>query len=254
RRTLSVLYQQLLSQSSHSNFFKSTAGDANLGISGLFQCRSDLGNDDCRRCVGAIPATSDGSCSLSVAARVQLSGCYLRYETEGFPAHWPPEEGGGGGGHDHDHDYELLHKKCDSKEDDSEEFKTAREAVFAAVEREVEEGGGGASGFCEKEIEHVKIEAECERDLKGDECGECVKEAAEIAEEKCGDSVSGEVYLDKCFLSYSYDSEESSGGSKSATAKIIALAAGGTAAFVGLIVLLKFLKSRSDKDDDTSDC
>ncbi|CAL1382587.1 unnamed protein product [Linum trigynum] len=202
-RTLSALYQQLLTESYRSKFFKSTAGDENLGISGLFQCRGDLGNDDCQHCVGGLPETLGSRCGQAVAARVQLSGCYLRYETDGFPEHelWPSE---GGGGRSDDYESELLHEKCSSKSDNSSDFKTAREAAFAAVEAQLAKA---EVGFCEKEIEHVQVVAQCEGGLGACDCGQCVHAAAEIAEEKCGSSVTGEVYLSKCYLSYSYDSE-----------------------------------------------
>lgn len=44
---------------------------------------------------------------------------------------------------------------------------------------------------------------QCEGDLSGGECGECVKEALQRAEE-CGRAVSGEVYLLQCYVSYRY--------------------------------------------------
>ncbi|CAN0892726.1 Plasmodesmata-located protein 4, partial [Linum grandiflorum] len=161
---------------------------------------------------------------ILITCLITISLCPYSVTSSDFPSHyWPPEEGGG------EHEFKLLHKKCDAETDESEEFKTAKEAAFAAMEKKFEEG---AIGFCKEEIEHVEVEAECERGLKAHDCGECVKAAAEIAEEKCGGSVSGEVYLDRCFLSYSYDPEESSDDSESATAKTIALAVGGTAAFV----------------------
>jgi hypothetical protein len=46
--------------------------------------------------------------------------------------------------------------------------------------------------------------AQCEGDLGGCECGECVNNAEQIAQEECGESVSGEIYLDKCFISYTF--------------------------------------------------
>ncbi|CAN6714726.1 unnamed protein product [Malus baccata var. baccata] len=65
RQTLSSLLQQLTSHSSQSKFYRhAEAGLDNnkAGISGLFQCRQDLGNEECHSC---------------------LHGCYVHYELDG---------------------------------------------------------------------------------------------------------------------------------------------------------------------------
>lgn len=57
---------------------------------------------------------------------------------------------------------------------------------------------------------------QCEGDLSGGDCGECVKEALQQAEEVCGRAVSGQIYLFRCYISYKYypngvSGDESSG-------------------------------------------
>ncbi|KAK6928946.1 Gnk2-homologous domain [Dillenia turbinata] len=83
-QTLKALFDCLISQSQTHNFYKTTSGSAQSAITGLFQCRGDLGTKDCLNCVNKLPETSNKVCGKKIAARVQLSGCYLRYEMEWF--------------------------------------------------------------------------------------------------------------------------------------------------------------------------
>ena len=56
-----------------------------------------------------------------------------------------------------------------------------REEVLAALEEEISGGGG----FMRTVYESVAAAAQCEGGADGCECGECVSEAAWIAEEHC---------------------------------------------------------------------
>ena len=46
--------------------------------------------------------------------------------------------------------------------------------------------------------------AQCEGDLSTGDCGQCVTQAVQHVEVECGGAPSGQVYLDKCYISYSY--------------------------------------------------
>lgn len=84
-QALSVMYGSLVSQSTKSRFYKTTTGTTSqTSITGLFQCRGDLSNNDCYNCVSRLPVLSGKLCGKTIAARVQLSGCYLLYEISGF--------------------------------------------------------------------------------------------------------------------------------------------------------------------------
>lgn len=83
-QSLSALFGSLVSQSTKSKFFKTTSGSGQTSITGLFQCRGDLSNTDCYNCVSKLPILTDKLCGRTIAARVQLSGCYLLYEVSGF--------------------------------------------------------------------------------------------------------------------------------------------------------------------------
>ena len=65
--------------------------------------------------------------------------------------------------------------------------------------------GSNSDGFCEKKVEGMKVMAQCEGKMRGYKCGECVSNAVEVAKEECRDSVSAQIYVEGCFLSYSYD-------------------------------------------------
>lgn len=83
-QALSALFGSLVSQSTKAKFFKTTSGSGQTTITGLFQCRGDLSNSDCYNCVSGLPILSDKLCGKTIAARVQLYGCYLLYEVTGF--------------------------------------------------------------------------------------------------------------------------------------------------------------------------
>lgn len=85
-QALSSLFGTLVSQSSKSKFYKTSTGSGQTTISGLFQCRGDLSNVQCYKCVSGLPILIDKLCgSKPVAARIQLFGCYMLYEVAGFP-------------------------------------------------------------------------------------------------------------------------------------------------------------------------
>jgi hypothetical protein len=83
-QTLSTLFGSLVSQSTKTKFFKTTSGSGQNSITGLFQCRGDLSNSACYSCVNKLPILSNKLCGKTIAARVQLLGCYLLYEVAGY--------------------------------------------------------------------------------------------------------------------------------------------------------------------------
>ncbi|KAJ6434188.1 hypothetical protein OIU84_017823 [Salix udensis] len=94
--------------------------------------------------------------------------------------------------------------------------------------------------------------AQCQGDLRGCDCGECVSAAIQVAEEKCRRSVSGQVYLDECFMSYTFypdhgrqDPENESGFGKN-TGRTVAIVLGGAAVLVFGFILF----SRCGKKED----
>ncbi|KAJ4821935.1 hypothetical protein Tsubulata_042931 [Turnera subulata] len=241
-QTFSSAFQELVAESSHSKFFKTTGGDENIGVSALFQCRGDLASQECYNCVSKLPDLTRTHCKQASAARIQLYGCYFRYETDDHLVEETPAEHG------------LLHVTCGASEVAGGGFEVLRDAAFAAAEDEVVIS---ANGFYETNYDQsVHVVAQCQGDLGDCDCGECISTAVEIAREKCGSSVSGEVYLDKCYLSYAYypdgmpdNSYPEERHTTSRTGRTVAIFLGAVAALGVGVILLKSFKSCRKKDN-----
>ncbi|MBA0859649.1 hypothetical protein Goshw_009208 [Gossypium schwendimanii] len=236
--TLSTFFEELVSKSSQEKFYKTTTGDDNNGISGFFQCRGDLNNNDCYKCITSLPEMLNTLCNKAVSARIQLHGCNVHYEADEFIEERSK--------------FELLHKVCDEKKAVVVEFEEVRDAAFAGVESGVIDG----DGYCKENYGLMQVIAQCEGDLGPCDCGECVTAALQIAEEECGTSLSGKVYLDSCFISYGYYPDgipdkfnhERKGGNN-INGKLVAIVLGGAAAlFIGYILFLS-LKNLGKKED-----
>lgn len=186
---LSNLFQEFIAQSSKSRFFETIVADEKTAISGTFQCRNDLSPDECRSCVSKFPVMSTDACGKNIPARIQLSGCYAHYQEEedGAETNSRPDQ--------------LLHMACSKHKIKRSGFEEMKYAAFAALESGVISG----NGFCEMTYESIHVVAQCADSLGKCDCGECVNNAVQIAgEDECRYSVSGEIYLDSCFISYDY--------------------------------------------------
>ncbi|CAK7333911.1 unnamed protein product [Dovyalis caffra] len=236
-QNLKTLLDSLVSQSSQKNFFTTTSGDGQNAIMGLYQCRGDLTNNPCYACVSKIPDLIDKFCGKVIAARVQLSGCYLKYEVVGFKQV---------------SETELLYKVCGSSKASGAGFEERRDAAFETMVNGVKNGSNGL--FYTGEYQSVFVLGQCEGNLSSGDCGNCVNSAVQSVKSECGDSISGQLYLNKCYLSYSYYpngvpniSSTSDVGTKQHTQKTVAIAVGGVAALGFGIVCLMFVRSIFNK-------
>ncbi|XP_042513865.1 plasmodesmata-located protein 2-like [Macadamia integrifolia] len=234
-QSLSALFSSLTAQASQEAFFKTSTGGSLLTIYGLFQCRGDLSNNDCYNCVSKLPAMANRLCGNSVAARIQLYGCYMLYEVSGFP-----DISG----------LQLLYKTCSSSQASGSGFVQLRDTAFSVLES----GVASNNGFYTTSYQSVYVLAQCEGDLGSADCGKCVQAAVQNAQAECGSSTSGQVYLQMCFISYSYrpngGSRKSSSGIGQNTGKTIAIVVGGAAALGFLVICLMFIRSLKKKHDD----
>ncbi|XP_043721734.1 plasmodesmata-located protein 2-like isoform X2 [Telopea speciosissima] len=234
-QSLSALFASLTAQASKEAFFKTSTGGGQVTISGLFQCRGDLSNNDCYSCVGKLPDMANQLCGSAVAARVQLYGCYLLYEVSGFPA----VSG-----------VEMLYKTCSASEAAGVGFEERRDTALTVLES----GVASNNGFYMTSYQSVYMLAQCEGDLGSSDCEKCVQTAVQKAQVECGSSISGQVYLQMCFISYSYQpngvSRKSSSGVGQNTGKTIAIVVGGAAALGFLVICLTFVRSLMKKHDD----
>ncbi|GMN32643.1 hypothetical protein TIFTF001_044706 [Ficus carica] len=252
-QALSSLLTTLVQQSSKSKYYKASAGAGGSGgggtsFSGVFQCRGDLSSSDCYTCVSKLPSLVTSLCGkTSAAARVQLYGCYLLYEVAGFA-----QISG----------MELLYKACGATNVAGSGFEERRDTAFSVLENGVVSG----HGFYTTNYQSMYVLAQCEGSLGDGDCGECVKSAVQRSEVECGSSISGQIYLHKCFISYSYypngvprrssssSSDSSSGSSGSSgngnTGKTVAIILGGAAGVGFLVILMLFARNLLKKHDD----
>ncbi|CAL5321983.1 unnamed protein product [Camellia sinensis] len=241
QQILSSLFQELVDQSSRSKFYQTSTGDEKIAISGLFQCRIDLSNGDCHDCVSGLPDMSSGFCGKAIPARIHLSGCYLNYKADGFETSW----------------VQLQHKTCSESKADSSGFVELRDAAFAALESNVV---SSANGFIDMTYESMHMVAQCGGNLEGCECGGCVNNAVQIAQDECGNSLSGEVYLDSCFISYSSNDNNGIPGNSNqgnetnqistSSGRLVAIVLGGAAALLFVFMFFYFYRSSKRKSDE----
>ncbi|KAG4910931.1 hypothetical protein JHK87_057047 [Glycine soja] len=249
-QALSSLFGSLVSQSTKAKFFKATAGSGQSSMTGLFQCRDDLSNSDCYNCVSRLPVLSDKLCGKTTAARIQLLGCYMLYEVVGFT-----QISG----------MQILYKTCGGTNAAGRGFEERRDTAFSVMENGVVTG----HGFYATSYQSLYVMGQCEGDVGDSDCGECVKSAVQRAQVECGSSISGQVYLHKCFISYSYYpngvpgrhsssassssnsySSSSSSSSGQNTGKTVAIIVGGAAGVAFLVICLMFARSLKKKRDD----
>ncbi|KAL5990343.1 hypothetical protein ACLOJK_011243 [Asimina triloba] len=227
---LSGLLNAFVAQASSAKFFKISAGSGQSSVSGLFQCRGDLSNDACRTCVRRIVDKSSDYCGRSVAVRIQLAGCYINYEIAGSQQ---------------DSGTKMLYKTCSRSQ---ASFEEKRDTAFAAVQGGIAAG----NGFYVTTYGSVFAIAQCEGDLSAGDCGECVKEAVQQAQAECGSSTSGQIYLSRCYISYTYYPNGVPGHSKGSgqdTGKTVAIVFGGAFALFFVVICLLFLRSLRKKRD-----
>ncbi|XP_019264818.1 PREDICTED: cysteine-rich repeat secretory protein 3-like isoform X2 [Nicotiana attenuata] len=235
-QTLNTLFDNLVSQSSSTNFHKTTAGGGQSAISGLFQCRGDLSNTDCNTCIQKIPDMSQKLCGQSIAARIQLNGCYLRYEIAGFQTVSPTE---------------LLYKVCASTRASGDGFLDRLETALGEIAKGVSSSGN--KGFYTGGYQSVYVLGQCEGDLESGDCVNCVKNAAMEAKSQCASSISAQIYLQQCYIRYTYypsgvpTKTFSPSGIRKSTQKTVAIVLGGLVGVGLVLACLLFTKSAFKK-------
>ncbi|RWW27766.1 hypothetical protein GW17_00007793, partial [Ensete ventricosum] len=183
---IAALSSALTARAATAKFYKTTASSAGGGqpLLGLFQCRGDLSSSDCSACVGCVLPMWTSLCGPAAATRIQLNGCYALYQVSGFP-----QVSG----------TQMLYKACGSAGGGGG-FEVKRDTAFA----QLQSGVAGGQGFYATSYASVYAMAQCEGDLSAGDCSECIAQAVQKSEVECGGASSGQVYLDKCYISYSY--------------------------------------------------
>lgn len=176
-----------------------------------------------------------------VAARIQLLGCYMTYQVSGFP-----QISG----------MELLYKECSGKNKEGSGFEERRDTALSSLTSGIV---NGLDGFYATSYQSVYALGQCEGDIGNGDCGECVKSAVQRAQVECGSSISGQVYLHKCFISYTYypngapdrsQFDHSSPGSGVDAGKTVAIIIGSLAGVGFLVICLMVAKNATKRHDD----
>ncbi|KAL6971229.1 Plasmodesmata-located protein 3 [Sarracenia purpurea var. burkii] len=81
-------------------------------------------------------------------------------------------------------------------------FTERRDTALSALENGI--GSGNNGGFYTSSYGSVYVLGQCEGDLGISDCGECVKSAVQRSQVECGNSISAQIYLNRCFISYSF--------------------------------------------------
>ncbi|CAL9154082.1 unnamed protein product [Musa hybrid cultivar] len=236
-QALAALSSSFATRAATSKFYKTTASSANGGQSlfGLFQCRGDLSSSDCSACVSRLLPMWPSLCGYAAAARVQLSGCYALYQVSGFPQISGTQ---------------MLYKTCGSGGGGGD-FEVNRDTAFS----QLQSGVAGGQGFYTTSYGSIYTMAQCEGDLSNGDCTDCVAQAVQKSEVECGGATSGQIYLDKCYISYSYyangvtSAGSGGGGNGGQTGKTVAIVVGGAAGVGFLIICLLFARSLMRKKD-----
>ncbi|XP_076954690.1 plasmodesmata-located protein 2-like [Bidens hawaiensis] len=199
---VSSLVQELVEKSAKSKFYQTSTGDDLFVVSGKFQCNHDLTVVNCHDCI--VNTVTILKCSSGSLARVQLKGCFISLEPEPEPGPDQPE---------HEsakvdnkglnlivrEDY-LQHKKCGERRPWIEGLQEVRDVAFETFAKCVTSSG---VRYCENRHEGMYAMGQCLGSMEVCECGECVSNAFQVAQDKCWGSDLGEVYLENCFISFS---------------------------------------------------
>ncbi|WMV17798.1 hypothetical protein MTR67_011183 [Solanum verrucosum] len=224
-----------------------STGSGQSIIPGLVQCGGDLSNVDSYKCVNGVPILIDKLCgSNPVVARIQLYGFYMLYEVSGFP-----QISG----------MEMLFKTCSGKNAPGSGFEERRDTAFSTLEN----GMASSNGFYTTSYQSVYTMGQCEGDVGSADCADCVKNAVQKAQVECGSSVSGQIFLHKCFIGYSNSpngvprtsssssdwSPASSSGSGQNVGKTVAIILGGVAGVGFILICVLFARNQMKKHDGT---
>ncbi|KAK9914082.1 hypothetical protein M0R45_037880 [Rubus argutus] len=222
----------LVLQSTKENAFYAnyTALDSEYGIMGLYQCRGDLSATECSNCVSTIPTLANQLCGESEESLIQLGGCCLHYQ---FTTELAEKSVNA---------TKFVEKICKDKKATDEGFWEKMESAFNRVMT-----GTGIGGFYTGSYEDVNVSGQCQGDLSNEHCETCFKSALQEAKTRCGDSVSGQIYLNKCYISYNGNGNGVPSSHRVTTR--VAIAVGIVGVFLLVVVAVIMSRRRRHRDE-----
>ncbi|KAA8532516.1 hypothetical protein F0562_032668 [Nyssa sinensis] len=209
------------SLSNFNNFKISVPGSSqNDIVYGLFQCRGDLTNSDCRECVVRAVSQLGILCADASGGALQLEGCFVKYDNISFLGV---------------EDKTVVLKKCGPSIGYDSDTLTRRDAVmdYLAAGGQVFRVGGSGK---------VQGMAQCVQDLSQSECQDCLTEAIQQLRSQCGSASWGDMFLGKCYARYSERGDFSKSDDGEDVDKTLAITVGLIAGVALIIVFLSFLR------------
>ncbi|XWS63966.1 hypothetical protein CRYUN_Cryun06bG0146600 [Craigia yunnanensis] len=212
---------------SYNNFTMPAGSTSQDTVYGLFQCRGDLNNGDCSRCVAKSVSQLGTLCLDSTGGALQLEGCFVKYDNTTFLGV---------------EDKTVVVKKCGPLLSSYSDALTRRDAVLGylgASDGTYKPFRVGGSGDLQGVVQ-------CVGDLSPSECQDCLSEAIEQLKTQCGAAKWGDMYLAKCYARYSEGGDHSHGGNDTNNdddeiEKTLAILIGLIAGVALIIVFLSFL-------------
>ncbi|MED6180515.1 hypothetical protein PIB30_011032 [Stylosanthes scabra] len=198
---------------------------------GLYQCRGDLSNERCSRCVERAVTQLGTLCLDACGGALQLDGCFVKYDNVTFLGV---------------EDKTAVTKKCGPSIGFTSDAMASRDDVLANLEASDKTYRKTGSG-------NVVGVAQCTGDLSPSECQDCVSTAIERLKMECGASTWGDMYLAKCYAryseggSYSRNTNDDSNHNDDEIEKTLAILIGLIAGVALIIVFLSFLSKVCEK-------
>ncbi|XP_027921908.1 plasmodesmata-located protein 6 [Vigna unguiculata] len=234
--TVNSLLTSLISSASFANYNNFTLAAASSDtVYGLFQCRGDLNNDQCSRCVARAVTQLGTLCYASCGGALQLEGCFVKYDNATFVGV---------------EDKTVVTKKCGPSVGLTSDALTRRDAVLAYLQTP----DGTSKTFRTSGYGDFQGVAQCTGDLSPTECQDCLSAAIQRLKTDCGPSPWAEMYLAKCYARYSQggshsrpNNNDDSNHNDDEIEKTLAILIGLIAGVALIIVFLSFLSKVCEK-------
>ncbi|MED6204453.1 hypothetical protein PIB30_009466 [Stylosanthes scabra] len=215
----------------NNNTLQPTPSSSSATLYGLYQCRGDLSNDRCSRCVERAVSQLGTLCLDACGGALQLEGCFVKYDNVSFLGV---------------EDKTAVMKKCGPSIGLTSDAMARRDDVLANLEASDNTYRKSGSG-------NVLAVAQCTGDLSPSECQDCVSTAIQRLKMECGASTWGDMYLAKCYAryseggSYSRNTNDDSNHNDDEIEKTLAILIGLIAGVALIIVFLSFLSKVCEK-------
>ena len=233
--TVNSLLTSLVNSAAFANYNNFTVPASSDTVYGLFQCRGDLPNDQCSRCVSRAVTQLGTLCFASCGGALQLDGCFVKYDNTTFIGV---------------EDKTLVSKKCGPSVGLTSDALSRRDAVLAYLQT----SDGVYKTFRTSGYGDFQGVAQCTGDLSPSQCQDCLSDSIQRFKTDCGPTTWAEIYLAKCYARYSEagtrsraNNNDDSNHNDDEIEKTLAILIGLIAGVALIIVFLSFLSKVCEK-------